>query len=439
MESKTSDVFDGGRWKGTKGESKWSALREPRYRIVAACFLATFCAYVERVGFSIAFTAMAKEGGLDEGVKGTVLSAFYWGYGVSQVPGGAFAQRFGGRPLLLISFALWSTAALLTPSDPKQTGAVALARVCVGVAQGFIIPSVHTVLSQWIPPTERAKATSLTTSGMYLGSAAAMYALPSVVSNFGPGALLRVVGGMGLVWCALWYFVGKEAPVSENEVPINRPQRSTKSGTPWLALMTSIPVWSIIINNFTFHYSVYVVMNWLPTYFNSLLNADLAQLGSVKTMPYIIMFLSSNAGGWLGDWFILRLRRSVAQGRKLVNTLGFWGAAVSLMLMPLATNVTTGVLCTSLAMGFLGLSRGGFSVNHMDIAPKFAGVVMGISNTAGTLSGVIGVAVTGFILEHHGGSTSVAGWQSSFATCAVLGASGSLLFIFFAKGEKLFD
>jgi sugar phosphate permease len=58
---------------------------EPRYQIVAACFLATFTAYVERVGFSIAFTEMAKAAGKDESVKGTVLSAFFWGYAVSQV------------------------------------------------------------------------------------------------------------------------------------------------------------------------------------------------------------------------------------------------------------------------------------------------------------------------------------------------------------------
>lgn len=54
--------------------------------------------------------------------------------------------------------------------------------------------------------------------------------------------------------------------------------------------------------------------------------------------------------------------------------------------MPLATGVRTGVLVTSLSLGFCGIARGGFSVNHMDIAPKYAGVVMGVSNTAGTLA-----------------------------------------------------
>lgn len=58
---------------------------EPRYKIVLACFLATFCMYAERVGFSIAFTALAKKAALDESVKGTVMSAFYWGYALSQV------------------------------------------------------------------------------------------------------------------------------------------------------------------------------------------------------------------------------------------------------------------------------------------------------------------------------------------------------------------
>lgn len=58
---------------------------EARHVIVLACFLATLSAYVERVGFSIAYTAMAKAETVDEATKGTVLSAFYWGYGVAQV------------------------------------------------------------------------------------------------------------------------------------------------------------------------------------------------------------------------------------------------------------------------------------------------------------------------------------------------------------------
>jgi ACS family sodium-dependent inorganic phosphate cotransporter len=47
-------------------------------------------AYCERVGFSIAYTAMAKAAGVSEARKGSVLSAFYWGYGLSQARTAAY-------------------------------------------------------------------------------------------------------------------------------------------------------------------------------------------------------------------------------------------------------------------------------------------------------------------------------------------------------------
>ncbi len=57
------------------------------------------------------------------------------------------------------------------------------------------------------------------------------------------------------------------------------------------------------------------------------------------------------------------------------------------MFMPRANDVTSGVAATTSALALAGFARGGFSVNHMDIAPKYAGILMGISNTAGTLAG----------------------------------------------------
>jgi len=420
---------------------------EPRHIIVLACFLATLVMYMERVGFSIAFTELAKSAELDESMKGTVLSAFFWGYALSQVPGGAAAQRYGGRVMLLLSFALWSTVSVVTPTDARHAWVIVFARVAIGVAQGFLIPSVHTVLSQWIPPHERAKAVSLATSGMYLGSAAAMWVLPSVAATFGASSLLLVDGGVGYAWLAMWMAVGREIPHRETVIPLSNHDSSAKTAatkgrpgaTPWGRMMASPAVWAIVISNFSFHYSVYVVMNWLPTYFSSLLQVELHSLGMMKTLPYVTMFVMSNVGGWAGDWFIHRLKMSVASGRKLVNTLGFIGAACCLMLMPAAGGVLPGIAATTLSLGALGFSRGGFSVNHMDIAPKYAGVVMGISNTAGTLSGVIGVAVTGVILDWGGGAAAIGGWYAAHAAAAALLLFAMVVFNVFAQGERLFD
>jgi MFS family permease len=65
-----------------------------------------------------------------------------------QIPGGWAAQQHGGRLMLIISFASWSLACLCTPTSAQRVLPIILARICVGVAQGFLIPSIHTVLSQ---------------------------------------------------------------------------------------------------------------------------------------------------------------------------------------------------------------------------------------------------------------------------------------------------
>lgn len=46
------------------------------------------------------------------------------------------------------------------------------------------------------------------------------------------------------------------------------PRKGRPPSTPWAKMMRHPAVWAIILNNFTFHYAFYVVMIWLPTYFD---------------------------------------------------------------------------------------------------------------------------------------------------------------------------
>ena len=43
----------------------------------------------------------------------------------------------------------------------------------------------------------------------------------------------------------------------------------------------------------------------------------------------------------------------------------------------------------------------GFAVNHLDIAPPFASILLGITDVGATLAGIITPTLTGFIVRHH--------------------------------------
>ena len=44
----------------------------------------------------------------------------------------------------------------------------------------------------------------------------------------------------------------------------------------------------------------------------------------------------------------------------------------------------------TLAVGFQGCVLAGSSINHLDIAPRFSGLLMGVSNMAATIPGIVG-------------------------------------------------
>lgn len=62
-------------------------------------------------------------------------------------------------------------------------------------------------------------------------------------------------------------------------------------------------------------------------------------------------------------------------------------------------NVPVVVLCMSLAGASTSLAYPAYTVNMLDIAPRYASVVMGLCNTVGTTAGFISPVVVGFMTE----------------------------------------
>ncbi|XXG85715.1 hypothetical protein AAC387_Pa11g0749 [Persea americana] len=438
-----------------------------RYVIVFLTFVCTSVCYIERVGFSIAYTAAADAAGVNQSSKGLILSTFYYGYVLSQVPGGWAAQLIGGRRVLLLSFVLWSVTCALVPLDPKRVQILVIARLLIGVAQGFIFPSIHTVLALWVPPHERSRSVSLTTSGMYLGAAIGMLVLPSLVKFNGPQSVFLAEAALGAMWSLLWSryatdlpgsdhlqataaaFGGSFLPITKETQGILQKVKVENGGSvravkiPWKRIFLSLPIWAIVVNNFTFHYALYVLMNWLPTYFEQGLQLSLQEMGSSKMLPYLNMFAFSNIGGVAADYLITRRILSVTRTRKLLNTVGFIVAALALIALPIYRTSTSAIFCSSVSLGFLALGRAGFAVNHMDVAPRYAGIVMGVSNTAGTVAGIVGVGLTGRILEAAKAAnldiSSRECWEPVFFVPGYLCLFSSVVFLAFSTGEKIFD
>lgn len=87
-----------------------------------------------------------------------ILSSFFWGYILTQLPSGYFASTFSARKLLACGIFMCSVFNLLIPVSAIHLNWVAVicCRVATGMFQGCLLPCIQTLLSRWVPPAERA-------------------------------------------------------------------------------------------------------------------------------------------------------------------------------------------------------------------------------------------------------------------------------------------
>lgn len=77
-------------------------------------------------------------------------------------------------------------------------------------------------------------------------------------------------------------------------------------------------------------------------------------------------------------------------------------------------------------------SRNTCSVNHLDIAPQHASVLMGIGNTFATIPGIVSPLLTGYIVGDSGDRYE---WRLVFFISAGIYLVGCVIYWFYASGE----
>ena len=90
--------------------------------------------------------------------------------------------------------------------------------------------------------------------------------------------------------------------------------------------------------------------------------------------------------------FFLYIDYNYVPNRHVVfSFLAFILAAAGLVIVGyVGSSKLNSVLYLSFSVGFSGMAMAGFNINHIDLAPQYAGILMGITNSVATIPGIIG-------------------------------------------------
>lgn len=112
-------------------------------------------------------------------LQGFSFALFYTGLGI---PMGILADRTSRRRLIIIGLVLWSLATAVC-GLVNSFGGLFLARMMVGVGEAMLAPAAYSIISDYFPKSRRARALSIYTSGMFIGSGLA-YLLGGAILPF---------------------------------------------------------------------------------------------------------------------------------------------------------------------------------------------------------------------------------------------------------------
>ncbi|HQR91683.1 MAG TPA: MFS transporter, partial [Caulobacter sp.] len=101
----------------------------------ALLYLAFCISYIDRAAMSLALTQVGKEFSLKPDELGAVLSIFFLGYALMQIPGGWLADRFGSKYVVIVTIAAWSVFTILTSQAWSLVSLLAI-RFIFGLAEG---------------------------------------------------------------------------------------------------------------------------------------------------------------------------------------------------------------------------------------------------------------------------------------------------------------
>ncbi|XP_052741528.1 putative inorganic phosphate cotransporter [Bicyclus anynana] len=379
----------------------------------------------------------------------TVLSSFFWGYMLLQLPAGQLAHRFGAKYMLTAALFINCMASFCFPWGTFYGGWIfaSALRMLQGLSQACIVPGMHTMLGRWTPLEERGRLAGWAYGGQALGAVLGLPITGFIASSaLGWPGIFRFYGTLsGIVGCVIWTFGADSPALHTNISPAERQyieeglghtglNGKRKPPVPWCSILRSRGMWAIVVAHIGQTWGQLTLYTEVPAFMDKVMGVNIKANGMLTALPFLVMWFTNFFFTWFTDMLIVKKLLSVSNTRKLANSLGCVPAAVGLLALAYAPkNVYVVESLLVFICAFKIACSAGFHVNHIDISSNFSGTMMSISNFVSNLFGSLAPTVAGLILTDV---TSEYLWRKVFLVAAGLFFFSNLVYVVFGTADK---
>ena len=312
---------------------------------------------------------------ISHGKMGLLISAFFFVYGIMQVPSGILSDALGARKTI-IAFTALTVIGVFIFWISHSYNLLALAQLLIGIGCSVFYINAVKLVSTWFPANRKATAIGILSAASGLGNFVAYMGFPLAVERFGDWRTLYLV--MSLILVINWvmnFFVLKE----REEIIIAGPHSSGSSiFRNLLDTITDRRLLPFIAGYMLASFS-WVFLNWLPQF-----------LIDVKGFDYVTAGQVASAGSIAGIPGCIVIAAISDKLKKRKTPIVIFSSIYTVLLfiflwmpgsLPKVVFLVMGFLLTFMVSFWVLF----FSMIPETLPPKKAGVGLGLVNGLGTI------------------------------------------------------
>lgn len=240
------------------------------------------------------------------------------------MPGGFLSQYFGPKRVVLATMIISIAMTVLTPYAAKWNFFVCYAaRFFIGFVGAPVLPCLHHLIANWIPPTEKGRYLTLIE-----GTTLAVVVTWQVV-----GVLMKYIGYtwggfhvpaiFAIIIALMWQYIVYDSP---DQHPRIRPDEKafiaealkgkvTGAGgvPPFKAIMTSLPFLALIGLHYGSQWTFFFYVTSIPKFMSEVLGFSLSTTGLLSAIPTLMKVVWGIIFAAIGD--VLRKRQTFPLGK----------------------------------------------------------------------------------------------------------------------------
>lgn len=271
-----------------------------KYLVLILLFLGWCLGNLDRFVINYSVVDITKDLGLSASMQGVILSSFFLGYALMQIPGGALADRFGYRKVICVAIVLWSVFTILTGAAWSAASLI-LIRFLFGLGEGSFFPAGSKAIANWFPLKERSRAMSLMLSSGAIMGVATPLIYSAASGTIGWQKLFYIIGAVGLgVGVLIFFFLkdvrGEQQPDSQTAgVP------RAEKGSALKIVMRTPMIWNLFIGYFSIYAINWGLSSWMPTYMINVRGLNMTEVGTLAIIPAVVGIIAMLFSGYVLD------------------------------------------------------------------------------------------------------------------------------------------